>query len=134
MDRRMRCRARCAGGAMINGCVLLVAVAMIVSTLGMHFAGHPPFHVAIATATITFALILARAPDSGWQVQALAAIGAPALISATIGYVSRPDFDSLKGTSALLYVSGTALYVLSCIIRGARGEAIDHSSTEEDPS
>lgn len=118
---------------MINGCMLLVAVAMIVSTLGMHLAGHPPFHAAVATVAMLSALILARSPDTGWQVQALAAIGAPALISTAIGCFGHPDAESLKGTSALLYVGGTAIYVLSCIVRAVRGGAVDTSSPGGDP-
>ena len=117
---------------MINGCLLLVAVMALVATLAGKFAMLPPFHVLIATVAVMFALVLARSPDTRWQVEALAAVGGPALASAAYGYLARPEPDVLSGTSALLYVAGTAGYVLLCVVRGARGRSEGLESTEEE--
>lgn len=115
-------------GAMINGCLLLVAVLAVVVTLAGKFAGYPPFHVAVATITVMFALILARTPDTRWQVEALAAVGAPAIMSVIYAYTVQPDVEALSGTSGCLYVGGAVVFVLTCIVRARRGG--DPSSIE----
>lgn len=117
---------------MINGCLLLVTVMAIVTTLAGKFAGFPPFHVLIATITIMFALVLARSPDTRWQVEALAAVGAPALASAVLGYTVVPDVEGLKGISALLYLAGTVVFVLSCGVRGALARRDGGQTSEEE--
>lgn len=119
---------------MLNGCMLLVAAMAIVSTLAGKFAGLPPFHVLIATVAIMFALLLARTPDTRWQVEALAAIGVPALVSVVYAYTCQPSEDQLKGTSALFYVLGTAGYVLTCILRTARHRDDTAESTKGEQS
>ena len=118
---------------MINGCMVLVGAMMLIIPAASAFAGLPPFHVLVGTVTISLALILSRSPDTRWQVEALAAIGAPALASAAYGYLSHPDADLLKGTSGLLYIGGTVIYVLTCLVRGVR-RSEPLQSTEEDPS
>lgn len=118
---------------MINGCLVLVGALMLINAAAFAFAGFPPFHVLVATVTISLALVLSRSTDTRWQVGALAAIGGPAAASAAYGYLSQPDADLLKGTSGLLYVSGAAIYALACIVHGARRSETPQS-TEEDPS
>lgn len=123
-----RCRAR--GGAMINGCLVLVASMAIVTTLAGKFAGAPPFHVVVATVTLMVACLLWRTSDTPevggarpyhWQMEALACIGAPAALSAMAGYLWRLEGDILSGTSVYLYIAGTAVYIVTCIIRYSRG-------------
>jgi hypothetical protein len=121
MDKYRVRRSLSRRGAMINGCLLLIAAMAIITTVASKgFAGYPPFHVIVATMAILFALVLARTPGTRWQVEALAAIGAPALASVVYAYAERPEANALAGTSGLLYVAGTAVYVVSCIVRTVR--------------
>lgn len=107
-------------GAMVHGCLILIATAALISPFAVKLAGYPPFHVVVATVTLMFALVLSRTPDTRWQVGALAAIGAPAVLSLIYGYGCRPDFDTLSGTSALFYVLGAGTFVLTCVVRAVR--------------
>lgn len=132
---------------MINGCLVLVAAMAIITTLAGKFAGLPPFHVVVATVTLMFALMLARTAPSGttaekprdyrWQIDALAAIGAPALLSAVLGYGMHMEGDALSGTSVYLYLAGTAVYLIVCFVRYKRDEGdptkLDNQGEDRQP-